>query len=163
MKGALLLNVSPFLTKILTTQDLEDRFNDPNIPWKTVIVTFIVSEYLFEEVYLEEIDLICSIFAIASIKFFTRQKFRKRWAGSYRKKTTIKVKSTLEQKYSCRTLKLIMQARFGFVHRAWNHAINLIILYYDIMPYLWELMGTWQATYFRPNFQGEVSSCASLR
>jgi hypothetical protein len=31
-------------------QTLEDRFDDPSIPWKKLIIAFSLLEYLFEEV-----------------------------------------------------------------------------------------------------------------
>lgn len=53
-------------------------------------------------------------------------------------------------------VELTLQAKFGFLSRAWNQAINLTVIYYNVLPFLWELTRTWQQTYVGSNFQGEV-------
>jgi hypothetical protein len=40
--------------------------------------------------------------------------------------------------------------------------LNLAVLYFDLMPYLWEVTRTWQAAYLGSRFQGEVISLASI-
>jgi hypothetical protein len=53
---------------------------------------------------------------------------------------------------------LTLKAKFGFLHRGWNQIINLSVIYLNVLPFIWELTGTWQRAYFGPSFQGEVFS-----
>jgi|SRR5579871_2779255 len=39
---------------------------------------------------------------------------------------------------------------------AYRQALNLVVLKYDLMPYLWEVTRRWQETYFGSYFQTEI-------
>ncbi|KAK5113893.1 hypothetical protein LTR85_010426 [Meristemomyces frigidus] len=117
------------------TGALTSTLDNPAIPWKSLIITFALSEYALET-YLS----------------YRQYKVLQR--------TTVppQLKHEIDQKTFDKSQAYgRAKAKFGFVSGVWGQIKNYIVIQYNAYPYLWALTGTWLLKYASPRFQGEIT------
>ncbi|KAI9838782.1 MAG: hypothetical protein M1838_004497 [Thelocarpon superellum] len=112
------------------------RFLDqPGFPWRSLIVAFSVGQYAFEQGL-----------SLRQYQMLKQTKPPKALQGEVSQEV-------FDQSQAYGRAK----AQFGFVSALYGQAQNLVVIYADVLPWLWALTGTWQARYAPANFTGEIT------
>lgn len=109
--------------------------DNPNIPWKSLIITFAIGEY-----------------ALESYLSWRQYKVLQRTRVPAQLKNEID-QSTFDKSQAYGRAK----AKFGFVSGLFSQIKNLLVIRYDIYPKLWALTGLWLSRWAPARFQGEIT------
>ncbi|KAM0795486.1 putative CAAX prenyl protease [Usnea florida] len=112
------------------------RFLDrPGFPWKKLIVGFSLAEYLFE-----------SFLSARQYSVLQEKKPPKELEGEVSQEVFDKSQAYGRAK-----------AKFGFVANLYGQLQNYGIIYYDLLPKLWDLTRVWLTQYVPAKYQGEIA------
>ncbi|MCJ1373448.1 hypothetical protein MMC20_004676 [Loxospora ochrophaea] len=111
------------------------RFLDrPNFPWKGLIVGFSVGQYLFE-----------GFLSLRQYKILQQKKPPKALEGEVSQEVFDKSQAYGRAK-----------AKFGFLSSLYGQIQNIGFIYYDVLPKLWDLTGSWMMRYIPAKYSGEI-------
>ncbi|KAL8695511.1 MAG: hypothetical protein Q9218_000089 [Villophora microphyllina] len=111
------------------------RFLDrPGFPWKTLIIGFGITQYVFE-----------GFLSLRQYKILQQTKPPKALEGEIKQETFDKSQAYGRAK-----------AQFGFVASLYSQVQNFGTIYYDVLPRLWDLTGFWLYRYSPKGFTGEI-------
>ncbi|KAL9587372.1 MAG: hypothetical protein Q9212_000299 [Teloschistes hypoglaucus] len=118
--------------------DLLRRFGQfldrPGFPWKTLIIGFGITQYVFE-----------GFLSLRQYKILQQTKPPKALEGEIKQETFDKSQAYGRAK-----------SQFGFVASLYSQVQNFGTIYYDILPQLWDLTGIWLHRYSPKSFTGEI-------
>lgn len=111
------------------------RFLDrPGFPWKKLIVSFSLGQYLLE-----------GFLSLRQYQVLKQTKPPKALRGEVSQEVFDKSQAYGRAK-----------AKFGFVSGLYSQVQNYSIIYYDVLPKLWALTGLWVAHYVPERYSGEI-------
>jgi STE24 endopeptidase len=112
------------------------RFLDnPNIPWKPLILSFAIGEFCFES-------------------YLSWRQYR------VLSRTTIplQLKNEIDQKTFDKSQAYgRSKAKFGFVSGVFSQIKNYFVITHDVYPRLWAITGLWVTRYLPTRFSGEIT------
>lgn len=116
-------------------QRLATFLDRPLFPWKKLIATFSISQYLLDS-YLSyrQYKVLCGTKIPQALKAEIDQK-------------------TFDKSQAYGRAK----AKFGFVSGLFSQCVEMAVLYYNVYPRLWEVTGSWIANYAPGRFSGEIT------
>ncbi|KAI4201077.1 MAG: hypothetical protein LQ350_003506 [Teloschistes chrysophthalmus] len=106
----------------------------PGFPWKTLIIGFGITQYVFE-----------GFLSLRQYKILQQTKPPKALEGEIKQETFDKSQAYGRAK-----------SQFGFVASLYSQVQNFGTIYYDILPKLWDLTGIWLHRYSHKSFTGEI-------
>ncbi|KAI4154460.1 MAG: hypothetical protein LQ341_000350 [Variospora aurantia] len=104
-------------------------------PWKKLIITFQVAQYVFE-----------GFLSFRQYKILQETRPPKTLEGEVDQETYDKSQAYGRAK-----------ARFGSISGIYSQVQNFGTIYYDVLPRLWDLTGTWLFRYCPQGFTGEIT------
>ena len=111
------------------------RFLDrPGFPWKTVIVSFSIGQYVFER-----------FLSLRQYGVLRHTKPPKVLEGEISQDVFDKSQAYGRAK-----------AKFGFISGLYTQIQSYSIIYFDLLPRLWDITGVWLTQYGRRGYQGEI-------
>ena len=111
------------------------RFLDrPGFPWKKCIVGFSIAQYVFE-----------SLLSLRQYQVLKRKKIPKELEGEISQEVFDKSQAYGRAK-----------ANFSFWSGIFGQVQNYAIIYYDVLPKLWDLTGVWLTRYIPDPYAGEI-------
>lgn len=120
---------------IHSPQRLSGFLDRPFFPWKKLIVSFSLGQFLLDS-------------------FLSYRQYRVLCATRIPKA----LESEIDQKtYDKSQAYGRAKAKFGLVNSLISQALDFAIIYYDVYPRLWQITGSWLLTYFPTRFTGEIS------
>lgn len=125
------------VTRLPNTKLLQrlSRFLDrPGFPWKKLIVGFQLGQYVFE-----------SFLSFRQYQILKAKKPPQVLAGEIKQETFDKSQAYGRAK-----------AKYGFWSGLYSLIPQLAIVYYDVMPKVWDLTGVWLVKYVPERFAGEI-------
>lgn len=116
-------------------QRLARLLDRPLFPWKKVIIGFSLAQYLFE-----------GFLSLRQYQVLKRTRPPKVLANEVSQDVFDKSQAYGRAK-----------AKFGFVANLYNQIQNTAFIYYDVLPKLWDLTGSWLIRFAPSRFTGEIS------
>ncbi|KAL8661451.1 MAG: hypothetical protein Q9202_005570 [Teloschistes flavicans] len=109
--------------------------DQPGFPWKTLIIGFGITQYVFE-----------GFLSLRQYKILQQTKPPKALEGEIKQETFDKSQAYGRAK-----------SQFGFVASLYSQVQNFGTIYCDILPQLWDLTGIWLYRYSPKGFTGEIA------
>ena len=115
-------------------QQLSRFLDRPGFPWKTVIVSFSIGQYVFE-------------------RFLS---FRQYGILQQKKPPQVLEGEISQEVFDKSQAYGRAKAKFGFFSGLFTQIQSYSIIYFDLLPRLWDLTGVWLTQYGRKGYQGEI-------
>lgn len=116
-------------------QSLAGFLDRPGFPWKKLIVSFSVGQFVLD-----------SVLSYRQYRVLQQTRIPKALEYEIDQKTFDKSQAYGRAK-----------SKFGFVSGLISQVIDFGIIYYDVYPRLWRVTGSWLLTYLPARFTGEIS------
>lgn len=116
-------------------QRLARSLDRPGFPWKKVIVGFSIAQYVFER-----------FLSLRQYRILKQTKPPKVLEGEISKEAFDKSQAYGRAK-----------AKFGFISGLYSQIQNYSIIYFDLLPKLWDLTGTWLPRIAPLGYRGEIT------
>lgn len=117
------------------TKRLASFLDRPFFPWKNVILGFSVGQYLFES-------------------FLSLRQYR---VLQHTKPPKVLRNEVSQEVYDKSQAYGRAKAKFGFVSGLYGQIQNTAFIYFDVLPKLWNLTGSWLLHFAPARFTGEIS------
>ncbi|KAL8908840.1 MAG: hypothetical protein Q9207_000566 [Kuettlingeria erythrocarpa] len=114
---------------------LAQALDRPGFPWKRLIISFQIAQYVFE-----------GFLSLRQYKILQQTRPPKTLEGEVNQETFDKSQAYGRAK-----------AQFGSISGVYNQVQNLVTIYYDLLPRLWGLTGVWLVRYLPKGLTGEIT------
>ncbi|KAL8764403.1 MAG: hypothetical protein Q9184_000108 [Pyrenodesmia sp. 2 TL-2023] len=114
---------------------LGQALDHPGFPWKRLIITFQIAQYVFE-----------GFLSFRQYKILQQTRPPKTLEGEVNQETFDKSQAYGRAK-----------AQFGAISGVYSQIQNFGTIYYDLLPRLWDLTGVWLVRYLPKGFTGEIT------